>query len=100
MSKACSADLFHRPGYGGNHNLLEATFEEAGLSRPEKNGISLEKEETVRDLLAARFIPVCSRGDCHNKAYRRRGRRTVVAAETRLTAESVEDRRMPGQSSG
>jgi len=62
------ARLFERLGYGPPYDALEAALEEAGLSRPERGAISPRKAEAVEALLAARFVAVCSRGDCRAEA--------------------------------
>ena len=62
------ARLFERLGYGPPYDALEAALEEAGLSRPERSAISPRKAEAVEALLAARFVAVCSRGDCRAEA--------------------------------
>ncbi len=74
-------ELFARLGYGGGYELLDAALEENGLSRPSKGAISGTKEAAVADLLADRFLAVCSRGDCQAEAHEHLdGGRTIVPA--------------------
>ncbi len=81
MSAAVSkAELFERLGYRAPYDLLEAALEEAGLSRPDKANIAERKLEDVRDVLAERFIIVCSRGDCQHASGGVAGGRTSVRA--------------------
>src|SRR5690606_9398626 len=61
-------DLFQRLGYGNNHDLIERVLEEAGLSRPSKQGIARSKEAAVSAALRAHFVIVCPRGDCQAEA--------------------------------
>jgi len=77
------AELFHRLGYGGAYGVLEEALEEAGLSRPSKPKISATKIEAVRAALAARFVIVCSRGDCQAEIQDLADDRIPVPASSR-----------------
>jgi hypothetical protein len=56
--------LFRELGYAGPWEPLELVLEEAGLSRRTKQRISRLKTGAVQELLQARFVRVCGRGDC------------------------------------
>lgn len=74
------AELFARLGYGGGYDLLDQALAEVGLSRPDKENISAEKENAVREALGHRFVIVCSRGDCQLQASEVTDGRTTVPA--------------------
>lgn len=76
------AELFRRLGYEGCHDQLEEALAEVGLSRPEKQNISPEKEGAVRDVLGDRFLLVCSRGDCLAEAEEVSDGHVLVPATT------------------
>lgn len=74
------SELFRRLGYNGEHKLMEMLLEDAGLSRPSKTRISVEKIDQVAELLAEHFIAVCSRGDCKAAANDPAETRIIVPA--------------------
>lgn len=74
------AELFARLGFAGDAQLFEQALAEAGLSRPEKQNISVDKAAAVREVLASRFIPVCTRGDCQAEVASVVDGRSVVPA--------------------
>ncbi len=81
------ADLLRELGYGGNAGLYDPALQEAGLSNPRKPRIAVSKREAVTQLLAARFMRVCSRGDCSNRAPNIATERTIVPAATQADCE-------------
>lgn len=55
-------------GFAELSPAIEQVLQEAGLSTPRKQRISLAKENPVRALLEARFLRVCARGSCQRAA--------------------------------
>lgn len=76
------ATLFRDLGYGPPFDELERALEEAGLSRPDRSRISPAKRTAVEELLAGRFVAVCSRGDCQAEAPAGGDGRAVTPAAT------------------
>lgn len=76
------ADLFLALGYAPPHDPLERALEDGGLSRPDKSNIARSKVDAVRELLAERFVPVCSRGDCRRDILADADDRMVVPASS------------------
>ena len=62
------AALYAEFGLGGDPAPYDEALAAAGLSSRSKRRISLEKRRRVAELLAAKFMPVCNRGDCRAKA--------------------------------
>jgi hypothetical protein len=76
------ASLFADLGYAGSFDALDRALEDAGLSRAGKPNIAAAKAEAVRDVLAGRFVIVCTRGDCRAEAQELADERAVVAASS------------------
>jgi hypothetical protein len=87
------SELFSQLGYGGAYDLLEGALEEAGLSRASRSNIAATKAGAVHDALAARFVIVCSRGDCQSMVD------TVAGGRTALPPASQDDCAVCGGSS-
>ncbi|MBX3364871.1 MAG: hypothetical protein KF866_08915 [Phycisphaeraceae bacterium] len=79
--------LFAQLGYGGDAAPYERALQEAGLSRPAKPRISLDKRDRVASLFASRFMRVCARGDCQAKAREHSQGREVVRAHEQQWCE-------------
>jgi hypothetical protein len=73
-------ELLRQLGFAGDMSLYETALREADLSRPEKRRISEAKRERVREVLEARFLRVCARGDCQSAGAALDDQRTRVAA--------------------
>lgn len=80
-------DLLRELGYGGSVSLYDPALQEAGLSSPRKPRIATSKREAVTEVLAARFMRVCTRGDCQNRAAAMAGDRIVAPAATQAACE-------------
>jgi hypothetical protein len=76
------AALLRELGYNPPYEALEEALEEAGLSRPDKSGIAPSKRAQVEEVLANRFLAVCSRGDCQADAPSEANGQTIVPAAT------------------
>src|SRR5690606_13083945 len=76
------AALYAEFGFGGDPALYDEALAAAGLSGRGKTRISLEKRDRVGKLLAAKFLPVCHRGDCRAKAPEVAGDLQVVEASS------------------
>lgn len=72
--------LYAEFGFGGDPAPYDHALAAEGLSGRGKRRISLEKRERVGELLAAKFLPVCHRGDCRAKAPEAAGALVVVEA--------------------
>ena len=80
-------DLLRELGFGGAASLYDPALQEAGLSNPRKPRIATGKREAVTALLNERFMRVCSRGDCSNRAPSKAGSRQIVPAATQADCE-------------
>lgn len=74
------AALYAEFGFGGDPAPYHDALAAAGLSSRSKQRISLEKRHRVGELLAARFLPVCNRGDCRAQAPEVGGDLQVIEA--------------------
>lgn len=81
------SELLRDLGYGGDVSLYDQALQDAGLSNPRKPRIALAKRDAVADLLVTRFMRVCSRGDCQNRAALMSGGRAVAPASTQSACE-------------
>jgi hypothetical protein len=74
------SELFRRLGFAGDLSVYEQVLEEAGLSRPGKQRISVAKQDQVQEVLERRFLRACQRTECQAQAAQRASGRTVVPA--------------------
>jgi hypothetical protein len=65
-------ELLERLGFSGDRARQEArtTLDDAKLTNPKKQRVSLDKEAGIRELLAGRFTRSCSRAACKQAAER------------------------------
>ncbi len=80
-------ELLRELGFGGAMSLYDAALQEAGLSNPRKPRISVGKRDGVAAVLTERFMRVCSRGDCSNRAPTMAAGREIVPAATQADCE-------------
>jgi hypothetical protein len=81
-------ELLRQLGFAGDLAPYDAALREAGLSRAEKTRISEAKRERVREVLEARFMRVCARGDCQSAAAALDDPRVRVAASEQAFCET------------
>jgi len=62
------SDLYRDLGYAGDTAPYEQALHEANLTNPRKSRIDPAKIPDVEQLLNHRFIRVCTRGDCRERA--------------------------------
>lgn len=81
------AEMLRSLGYAGDHEPLLRALVEAGLTNARKDRINASKLEPVRAALEARFMRVCSRGDCRARAPALAGGREIAPAADQSTCE-------------
>jgi hypothetical protein len=80
-------ELLRQLGFAGDMAPYDAALREADLSRAEKTRISEAKRERVREVLEARFLRMCARGDCQAAAAALGDPRQRVAASEQSFCE-------------
>lgn len=87
MKDVGKADLYRDLGYAPPYEPLDAALHAAGLSALRKQRVAEAKRDLVRQALEARFLRVCSRGECVRLAVADRSGREQAPALTQETCE-------------
>ncbi|MCB9844765.1 MAG: hypothetical protein H6811_02095 [Phycisphaeraceae bacterium] len=78
MAHPLKADFLRELGYAGPLALIDPLLEAAGLSSAKKPRIHPDKREAVAQLIEARLVLACGRGDCQAAACAAAGERIVA----------------------
>jgi len=87
MKDVGKAGLYRDLGYAPPYDRLDAALADAGLSTLRKQRIAEAKKSAVREALEARFLRVCSRGECVRLAPSDRSGREQVLSVSQETCE-------------